>query len=1022
MKKSLVVVALAGALAILWCSSLFAQWGTDVRLSSFVADKCFSNAWNLACNGQVVYAVWSAPGPIHPYGSLYYSKSIDGGATWTVQEQNIPQAGSTTYRPAMAVSGSVVYVVWLDDRNTYNHDIYFTRSLNGGGNWETATQIRVNGNYKVNPSIAAIGTDVHIVWDEQNPTNSNQEVWYKGSLNYGLNWGADTRLSPNPPDNYYHQFPTVAAVGTYVYAAWEDNRDGQVEIYYNIDANRGQSWVPGGQPLTAPPAAAMSPVIAAEGQRVHLAYWKDPLPGDPPGQIYYRRSNDYGSTWQPDMPISTVGPPYAVFYPSLAVSWPRIHVAWVDNRDGPLWSSEIYYDRSLDGGLTWEPETRLTSIPPQYVFSYYPSLALSDSAVHLTFEDDREGTGYYHIYYMRNPIGNMTFPCMRTENSQGRHFVRDPYRNVVHLVMTKNTGANDTVYYTRSSDNGFTWVAPKALGVGQYPTVGLARIPLGMMPGDYYAVCVAYQTTAGTLKYLYNDNIFDPGSGTWHSFNLSTASNPGAPSLVAGGPNVYVAYSAGSSPQHLYCQHFTYDYTGVGTEEIDNGSSGAASQPCLTNNGEWWVYAVWQRGTEIWYSVRDPNIPGWTDYTRISRSGHFSQQPFIECYGESVFVVRSEDSQAASEIWRKRKHLDYSGWYDVQLTNNSVLDESPTQAGREFTTWPEDVGSGLCDIYKWSSTYNQTPNPIQTTTFWSYWPHSQMAYWFNWQGWIGADLWSAWTERTTQNSGPYLVFTNFTSFPAVPPPGAGGDGDAGPVVGSTGSYYQVYAGQDTPSAYCRKRDGVLRFSKKAVDFARDSLVYELRYLNPMYDYFVRVASYRETGSDWTEAISLDGKALRTVQFAPNKVDTAWFKIPLELYQDDHRVVVTARKVRGDYVTRLGMTLFQVDPKNRGKGGGPQLGEPVSLPVREVFAVFPNPMSSQTQIEYSLKAPGQVNLSVYDVTGRMVRKLVHGTQPAGVFKASWDGKDANGRSVVGGVYFLRLTSPEKTKTARLVVVR
>jgi len=132
------------------------------------------------------------------------------------------------------------------------------------------------------------------------------------------------------------------------------------------------------------------------------------------------------------------------------------------------------------------------------------------------------------------------------------------------------------------------------------------------------------------------------------------------------------------------------------------------------------------------------------------------------------------------------------------------------------------------------------------------------------------------------------------------------------------------------------------------------------------------------------------------------------------------VVFSLKKVRGDYVTSLGLTLYQRDPR-RGKGGG-QAGELVTLPVKEVFAVYPNPMNDRAQIEYSLKAPGVVSLAVYDVMGRLVKKVVDGKQPAGVHKAVWDGKGADGRLVSSGIYFVRLNSPERAKTARVVIVR
>ena len=92
-----------------------------------------------------------------------------------------------------------------------------------------------------------------------------------------------------------------------------------------------------------------------------------------------------------------------------------------------------------------------------------------------------------------------------------------------------------------------------------------------------------------------------------------------------------------------------------------------------------------------------------------------------------------------------------------------------------------------------------------------------------------------------------------------------------------------------------------------------------------------------------------------------------------------------------------------------------------MPVKEVFAVYPNPVHSQAQVEYSLKASGKVRLSVYDIMGRHVRSIEDGVKPAGVHKVTWNGKDASGRRTASGIYFVRLNSPELKRTTRIVVV-
>jgi len=69
--------------------------------------------------------------------------------------------------------------------------------------------------------------------------------------------------------------------------------------------------------------------------------------------------------------------------------------------------------------------------------------------------------------------------------------------------------------------------------------------------------------------------------------------------------------------------------------------------------------------------------------------------------------------------------------------------------------------------------------------------------------------------------------------------------------------------------------------------------------------------------------------------------------------------------------------------------------------------YPNPFNPETTIEYQLPQPAHVILSVYDMQGHEVRKLVSGSIAAGCHTALWDGRDKSGKLVASGVYFYRL---------------
>lgn len=86
--------------------------------------------------------------------------------------------------------------------------------------------------------------------------------------------------------------------------------------------------------------------------------------------------------------------------------------------------------------------------------------------------------------------------------------------------------------------------------------------------------------------------------------------------------------------------------------------------------------------------------------------------------------------------------------------------------------------------------------------------------------------------------------------------------------------------------------------------------------------------------------------------------------------------------------------------------------------------WPNPVRDTTRIAWSSPAPGATALTVYDVTGRAVRRLVDAEMSAGRHEVQWDGTEENGRRVSNGVYFYRLEGAGVGASAerKLIVVR
>jgi len=85
--------------------------------------------------------------------------------------------------------------------------------------------------------------------------------------------------------------------------------------------------------------------------------------------------------------------------------------------------------------------------------------------------------------------------------------------------------------------------------------------------------------------------------------------------------------------------------------------------------------------------------------------------------------------------------------------------------------------------------------------------------------------------------------------------------------------------------------------------------------------------------------------------------------------------------------------------------------------------YPNPFNPGTALSFTLPERASVTLDLYDVSGRLVRRLIENEEmEAGLREITWNGRNDAGRSVSSGVYYCRLTAGKATVTRRLVLMR
>lgn len=359
--------------------------------------------------------------------------------------------------------------------------------------WEPERQLSATSSYFY--GLAASGTVVHFVV-------GSDPIRYKRSLDEGVTWSRDTTLASSGET---HLTDPIAVSGSNVFVIYLKDRWSAADwcctrtlgdIYLKRSTDNGASWQPEQRLTTGAGAFRLS--MAAVGARVHVV-WSDYRSGK--WKLYYLRSEDNGVTWDPEVSLVPNGSGAAeVNRPQLAAAADTVHVTWMDTRDGQPACytmpncSEVYYKRSVDGGLTWGPDVRLTTDAP---FSGRPEIGLVDAAVLVAFDEDRDDNGGHEQHVLRSTDGGVSWgPSTRLSFGVGdsSHDMIATRGNEAHLVYFDTRSGRHNIYYTWTDDGGASWAPEVAISNPNGDTM----VPMVALSANYVH---AVWEDAGTMRY-----------------------------------------------------------------------------------------------------------------------------------------------------------------------------------------------------------------------------------------------------------------------------------------------------------------------------------------------------------------------------------------------------------------------------------------------------------------------------------------------------------------------------------------
>ncbi len=317
--------------------------------------------------------------------SILLSSSMTAfGFTW----ENIRLSYNPNFsvNPDIVASGSNIYVVWSDDNNTPgNSDIFLNMSRDCGRSWSFKRLSTYD--WSILPSIAATGNNTYVAWSDGSiPHNGYAEIFFKSSNNIGRTWSSNKRLSYDYNNSMYS---SVAVSGKNIYVVWFDEAHGTEpknnEIYINMSNDGGKTWK--FKRLTYSSGNSKMPSVTAYGNKTYVVWQDDTHRGFP--NIYIKISNNSGKTWTTKRLTNSSS--YGTGFPDIAVYRDNIYVVWSDN--------SIYMISSNNSGKSW------SSIKKLIIGGLRPSVAVNGNNIYVVWEYD----GRIYMKYSDDDGNTWTF-------------------------------------------------------------------------------------------------------------------------------------------------------------------------------------------------------------------------------------------------------------------------------------------------------------------------------------------------------------------------------------------------------------------------------------------------------------------------------------------------------------------------------------------------------------------------------------------------------------------------------------
>ncbi|NOZ06589.1 MAG: DNRLRE domain-containing protein [Chloroflexi bacterium] len=382
--------------------SVSANWGPEYQINRTSGPASGAVGRTLAVDSAgVLHAVWTDQSA-GAY-DVFYANSSNGGQTWSTAK-DIANSSLPAYSPNIAVGpDDALHVIWNDRRDGGAVRLYYSRSTDGGSTWTSPRNISGANTRDVAGHSLSVDTKkrVHVAWHLGDPNTDTTPtvVYYARSTNNGSTWTTPRQLNTGSGHAAFPRFSVEGTNGDLLAIAWRDNRrDPDWDVYVAVSSDGGAHFTE--RVGRASPFKDWDPEATVDiSGTIHLGVMT--IHGSS-STIDYLRSTDQGQTWSTPVTLSEASSRFPLWAAdnTHGVLW----LFWKDEADfgtapctGANRCSDVAGKYSTDGGQSWSAMEFVTDLGDVEV--KYPSPAVGpDGIPRVMWSDLRNGASQEAVF------------------------------------------------------------------------------------------------------------------------------------------------------------------------------------------------------------------------------------------------------------------------------------------------------------------------------------------------------------------------------------------------------------------------------------------------------------------------------------------------------------------------------------------------------------------------------------------------------------------------------------------------